>query len=264
MGKKRPRRSANSRRGQLPADQRPAAERSAVPPSATGRNAFLDALRGLAIVLMVIDHVTGIWFGLGIAETPVRFATRLSMPLFCVLMGYFFKPEARFRFERLGQIAIACIAANLVFYPHYGRIEILALLLFTYLLFIATGRFFPIFVFTIFLFPLDGSTVILDFPITIVISFVAQGMVLRRYGIVAAMAIGTLLASGAVWINMLEPDRINYLLCLFILPATLLVYLGEGWPERRLPGLSELGRYPLTAYVTQYYLIMAVYYFFLR
>ncbi len=49
----------------------------------------LDAVRGLAIVLMIVDHVAGILFDLPIEVDNVRMLTRLSMPLFSVLMGYF-------------------------------------------------------------------------------------------------------------------------------------------------------------------------------
>ena len=229
-----------------------------------GRNASLDTLRGIAIVLMVIDHATWIWFGLGIAETPIRFATRLSMPLFCVLMGYFFRPKTTPNFRRLGQISLACLIANLVFWPYCGRIEILSILLVCYLLFIATRQFFVIFVLSILLYPLDSSTVLLDFPISIVLSFVAQGVVLGRFGILPALATGLLLASGAYWIHELEPNRVNHLLCYFIIPATLLVCLGGAKPNLKIPGLTLIGRYPLSSYVLHYYLVMAVYFFFLR
>ena len=55
--------------------------------AASSRNYCLDSLRGLAIVLMIVDHVAGILYGQNIGESWIRFATRLSMPLFCVLTG---------------------------------------------------------------------------------------------------------------------------------------------------------------------------------
>jgi surface polysaccharide O-acyltransferase-like enzyme len=224
----------------------------------------LDTLRGLAIVLMVVDHVADFWFGIPIAGSPIRFVTRMAMPLFCVLMGYFFQPSNRFRFKRLGQIALASLLANAVFWPYYHRIEILGCLLLAYLTFLASGRFFQLFVFAILLYPLDNSTALLDFPISIVLSFVAQGMVLRHLGIVPALVTGTLLSSGALWIREIDPRSVNYLLCFFVMPAILLVDLGQAFPRKRIPGLDFLGRHPLAAYLTQYYTITLVYYLFLR
>lgn len=247
-----------------PPGRRNAPNGDSSPSEPSRRNLALDTLRGLAIVLMIVDHVADFWFDIRITDSSVRFVTRMAMPLFCVLMGYFFRPENRFRYKRLGQIAATACAVNLLFWPHYHRIEILGCLTVAYLLFLATGVYFQLFVFAILLYAFDHSTALFDFPLALVVSFVAQGMVLRRWGIVPALLTGAMLSSGAIWIHELEPGRVNYLLCLFVMPATLLVYLGESYPKRRILGLDRLGQHPLTAYLTQYYVIMAVYYALIR
>jgi hypothetical protein len=71
----------------------------------------------------------------------------------------------------------------------------------------------------------------------------------------AAGLSGVWLALAAVWIDRLEPNGVNQRLCLFILPATLLVYFGSQFPAKRVPGFDWLGRYPLEVYVGQYYAI---------
>jgi hypothetical protein len=219
------------------------------------RNRALDSLRGLAIGLMMVDHLAGILFGLTIRDSPVRSATRLAMPLFCVLMGYFLRDDRRNDWKRPAQILAACVAVNCLFYPLYGAVEILGSLLLTYLVFVISGRCFPFCVLAIAFYPIDPLRAWLDYPPTIVLSFVAQGALLRRFGMTAAGLSGVWLALAAVWIDRLEPNGVNQRLCLFILPATLLVYFGSQFPAKRVPGFDWLGRYPLEVYVGQYYAI---------
>lgn len=222
------------------------------------RNRALDSLRGLAIGLMLIDHLAGILFGLTIRDSPVRWVTRLAMPLFCVLMGYFLREDRRNEWKRPAQILAACVAVNCLFYPLYGSVEILGSLLLTYLVFLIGGPYFPFCVLAIAFYPIDPLRSWLDYPLTIVLSFVAQGALLRRFGITAAGLSGIWLAFAAVWIDHLEPNGVNQRLCLFILPAALLVFVGSQFPAKRLPGFDWLGLHPLEVYVGQYYAIFAL------
>ena len=244
-----------SRRRSLPEKKGPSGDRAETTGPNARRNSFLDTLRGFAILLMIVDHVADILLDISLRDSNLRLATRLAMPLFCVLMGYFLRTESRFQFRRLMQIAAAAFAANLVFYPRYGVLEILCSLIVAVSLFKATGERFTLFVFAILLYPWDPLRGWVDFPVTIVVSFVAQGLILNRYGIAIATASAAMLASGSAWMLWLEPYGVNHKLCLFILPATLLVYLGQRFPQKRIPGLDWIGRHPLTFYVGQYYLI---------
>ncbi|MGB0598607.1 MAG: hypothetical protein ACPGLY_18110 [Rubripirellula sp.] len=219
----------------------------------------MDSLRGLAIGLMLVDHSAGILFGLTIRDSPVRWVTRLAMPLFCVLMGYFLREDRRNDWKRPAQILAACVAVNCLFYPLYGSVEILGSLLLTYLVFVISGRCFPFCVLAIAFYPIDPLRAWLDYPPTIVLSFVAQGALLRRFGMTAAGLSGVWLAFAAVWIDRLEPNGVNQRLCLFILPATLLVFFGSQFPAKRLPGFDWLGRHPLEVYVGQYYAIFILF-----
>jgi peptidoglycan/LPS O-acetylase OafA/YrhL len=239
-----------------------------------GRNGFLDGLRGLAILLMVVDHVTGILFQIPIPGSSIRLATRLSMPLFCVLMGYLLKPQPLTLGldNRLVQISLAAVLANLVFWPYYGVIEILGSLLVAYLLFIAMRSSFVVLVLAILVYPIDPLKPWFDYPPSIVVSFVAQGLLLRRFGIGPALILGAFLAVAAFWIRTLEPLGHNHLMCLFALPATLLVFAGErlGSDNRQIRsnhatvGLVWLGQHPLRVYLVQYYIILGLAYALLR
>jgi hypothetical protein len=223
------------------------------------RHAGLDSLRGLAIALMIVDHFAGIVLQISIHDS-LRLATRLSMPLFCVLMGYFLQTERRLRLDRLGQILAAAIVANLLFWPYYHRIEILGSLLVAYLVFLAAGRFFPALVLSILLYPVDPLARWFDFPPTIAVSFVAQGMLLRRWGMPAAGLSGAILVAAGLWIQEMEPGGVNHKLCWFVLPATLLVYLVEPWKSARITLLHWAGRHPLSCYLAQYFVIFALAY----
>lgn len=220
---------------------------------------------------MVVDHVADVFFELTIQSSTWRTLTRLSMPLFCLLMGYFFRPDRPVRLTRSLQIAAAAIAVNLVFYPRYERIEILGSLLIAYLLFLAMRHLFSLMVLAIVFYPIDPLAHWLDFPITIVVSFVAQGMLIRRNGIPLSIMTAGLLTIAGLWIHDLEPMGVNHKLCFFALPATCLVMLAshagsshagstrqKQSTTRWLAPWVLLGQNPLAAYVAQYYLIFGV------
>ena len=232
---------------------------------------------------MIVDHTAGMLFHHLLQESTVRLVTRLSMPLFCVLMGYFLRERESVPWKRVGQIALASLMVNAIFFTKYGRIEILGSLLLAYLLFLAVGRLMPLFVFGILFYMDDPLKGIFDYPPTIVVSFVAVGAILRHFGVGIASAAALLLTFGSVAIHHLEPMGINHMMCYFILPATLIVHLGAikpnlgiPWPERgKAPsppgapqrwtdfspatlGLSWIGRYPLTCYVVQYYVLFSL------
>ncbi len=213
----------------------------------------LDALRGLAILLMIVDHVAFMFFDANIEPTNIRFLTRLSMPLFCVLMGYFLNASSEVNWSRFYQLCLAALAINLVYFTYYRQVEILASLLVCYGLFVVVRRhlvwFFPLAL----LYPLDPSVTLFNFPLSIVVSCVAQGMILRQHGWRVATASGTMLLAAV----LLVPAPSLYLL-FFILPATWLVAWGIQHPARGLRVVDTLGRYPLTAYLSQYAVLFAL------
>lgn len=49
-----------------------------------GRRWELDALRGLAVVVMILDHI----LHLTVPESPLRLLTRIAMPVFALLAGH--------------------------------------------------------------------------------------------------------------------------------------------------------------------------------
>lgn len=221
----------------------------------SSRNGCLDSLRGLAIVLMVIDHVAFLFFDSPIAVDSIRFPTRLSMPLFAVLMGYFLTARGEKGWSRLLQVAAATVAINIVYYELYQQLEILASLLACTILFLGIGRWFAILALAVFVYPLDPTTTLFNFPMSVVACCVAQGVILRWQGWQIAMAT-SLFALAGLW--LVEPPS-SYLL--YFLPvATLLVAVGERYRELAVPWVSGIGRYPLTAYLAQYFILFAIKY----
>ncbi len=224
------------------------------------RNAAIDTLRGFAIVLMVIDHVADLWLGQSIGDSPIRWMTRLAMPLFCVLMGYFLPADRNWRLRRFVEIAATAVLVNAIFYPAYGCLDILCSLLIAGIVGTACGRFFPMFVLVAVLYPVDPTPAWpsggpMDFPLSLVLSFVALGSLHARYGRKTAGLASTILTAFYFPAVVLTPGSVSPLLFLFVLPATLLLCWAERYPKISIPGLEELGRNPLKSYAIQYYFI---------
>lgn len=247
------------------------------------RNSAMDGLRGLAIVMMVIDHALGLIGGWGINESSIRIAMRLSMPLFALLMGYFWRPEGSqvsvpeergdrrwtemFAQSRLAQIALAAVLVNLVFYPAYRCLDILASFFLVAMIARLSGRLmvaaFPWFFWVAFAYPFDPTDGWpnggwMDFPLTIVLGFAALGSLYSKYGrtwgLVAAGGMTAFYPLAA----MMTPGSVSPLLFLFVLPAMGMLVLAERFPHAKIPGLETLGRHPLKAYVIQYYIIFGI------
>lgn len=227
------------------------------------RNATIDTLRGFAIVMMVADHALGLLLDQSIRDSPVRMAMRLAMPLFCVLMGYFLPRTRTWRTRRFAEIAATAVLVNLLFYPAYGCVDILSSLLVAGIVGVTCGRFFPFFVLAALFYPVDptdgwprGGP--MDFPLSIVLSFVALGSLhARRGGRIACWAAAALTAFylPATW---LTPGSVSPLLFLFVLPASILLSVAQRYPMIAIPGLQWLGQNPLKSYAAQYYVIFAL------
>ncbi|TWT95790.1 hypothetical protein Pla100_34330 [Neorhodopirellula pilleata] len=218
---------------------------------------------------MMIDHAAGLIGGWSISESSVRIAARLSMPLFAVLMGYFLRPGAAWIPEeglhrsRLLQIGLAAVLVNLVFYPMYGCVDILCSLFLVAIIARLAGRAFPIFVVVALAYPIDPTdgwptAGPMDFPLTIVLAFVALGNLYATAGRKAALIAAAALTLFYPLAASATPGSVSSLLFLFVFPACLLLAVAEQFPRLGVPGLETLGRHPLKAYVIQYYVIMAV------
>lgn len=231
---------------------------------------------------MIVDHIAWQFFDVLIAPGTVRFWTRLSMPLFCVLMGYFLasrwsatglaasgrasketeRPGPVLNWSRLGQIALAAAVLNVFYYTRYGQLEILASLLVSYgvfAVFTASGgqRWFGLAALAVFGFDLDPTRIavregreLFDFPISVVVAIVAIGAILRNHGAILAV-VSSLAMLAASWI--VAPPTVYVIW--FVPLAVLLVVLGERFTKVQVPALEQIGRYPLTIYTAQYLLL---------
>lgn len=228
------------------------------PTAGSSRNASLDVLRGLAILLMIIDHIAYFIYDIPIAPTTIRILTRISMPLFCALMGYFLVSKTEINWHRFYQLCLATLAINLVFFTKLHKLEILASLLVCYAAYIALRNWLCLAVVAVYFSPLDPLAAWFDYPLPIVLSCVAQGMVLRQYGWRVASISGVVVTLGVLVVSSLAG------LALYtILPATLLIawasrYPRVDWAKFKIRWLETLGRYPLTAYLVQYFIVFAI------
>lgn len=266
--------------------------------AARPRIAPLDGLRGLAIVLMIVDHAAYYLWQIPIAPTSLRMATRLSMPLFCILMGYLLadrriaNPTA-IHWKRFYQLCGATALATVIFYTAHQKFEILASLLICYSLFIVAGNALAVGLLAVFATPYDPTSVWFDYPVPLVLGCVAQGIILRHYHWQWAMASGAVLTAA----TLVVPAPSQYVLW-YVLPATMMIAWGAGqwnttsarepahssrasrglrptgntnnhrdrsspqpvsaWHHPAVAWLVGIGRYPLTVYLIQYLVIFAL------
>ena len=236
------------------------------PPTTKGadRNPSLDSLRGLAILLMVLDHVAFLFGDVRIEPTTIRMATRLSMPLFAVLMGYFLSRSTRVHWERFWQLTAAACLMSFVYFSLYRQLEILASLWVCYLLFTGARRVFAFLFVAVFFYAWDPSTQFLenplfDYPISLVVSCVSQGVILQRYGMRVAFATSLMvLPATQAWAGAVYVEEPTQYVLYFVPLAVLLVGLGTTRPQWNNASLALLGRYPLTAYIVQYLTLFAL------
>lgn len=243
---------------------------------------MLDALRGLAIVLMLVDHAVAMWIRIPIELNNVRFVTRLAMPLFAVLLGYFLSGDRVFRWRRWGEIAFAGLLVNLIYWPENRELEILASLLIAAILGTVLGRFAPLMLILFLAYAVDPIAVWFDYQLSLVLPLVALGITVRRLGPAAGLLVSAVLVvmtlSGR-WIGVTDTHRF----AVWMTPAaTLLLAAAARWPDGLSPQqstgsawasaltlptrplawlgrrLAWLGRRPLTVYVVHFYLFAMV------
>jgi hypothetical protein len=143
---------------------------------------WIDQLRGLAIILMIIDHILAaldtVGFGGGLLTFTRMTITRPAMPLFMILSGFLWERKAP-RLKRILAIALVSLAINLflkISWSGYPLPEIL-------LLWVLAAGFARVITFTPILTIIIGYTQALYWPISwsayqpgVIIMFVAIGV----------------------------------------------------------------------------------------
>jgi hypothetical protein len=168
-------------------------------------------------------------------------------------MGYFLAAGSRIHWTRFYQLLLAALAVNVAFFTAYHKFEILASLTICYVLFIALRSKLCLAFVAVYFIHFDFLAEWFDYPLTIVVSCVAQGMILRLHGWRVALVTGLFVTAGMFFV---APPP-TYVL-MYVLPSTLLITLGAHKPELQFQGLALLGRYPLTTYLVQYVLFFAI------
>ena len=95
------------------------------------RIALLDGMRGLAIIIMIVDHILSALESIGIESNFVEYsrltATRFSMPLFMIASGIVWGAYG-LRLKRWGQVLLLAVALNAMtrlLWPDFNFPEIL-------------------------------------------------------------------------------------------------------------------------------------------
>ncbi len=216
---------------------------------------------------MIVDHVAGVIFSVRIEPDTIRFATRLSMPLFAVLLGFFLASSTKTHWKRVLQLAAAAVAINLFFYfvyhglnyHKYDKLEILASLLVCYVAHLILGRQLVWCFAAAYFFLHDPTRELFDYSVSVVVTCVAHGVILKIYGWRVASIAGLLVLPATIFVTTPTQYAIY-----FILPAVWLVAWGSLFPKLLVPVVETLGRYPLTTYLTQYFIILGSKVLFLR
>ncbi len=217
---------------------------------------------------MVVDHAADMLWQVRIAPDTLRIATRLAMPLFCMLTGYLLYRSRLPRVGRLGQVVVASILANIVYWSLYQRLEILASILLAFVIYFAVRRWMPVCILLVLLARVDPSGALLDYPLLVVTSCIAAGSALRwasdckrsvavkdcgsmrfRNHALVVLAWFFLAASSAF-----VPRPTAYVLW-FVPVAGMLIWAAASKRLVNVVPLEFLGRYPLTAYVLQYFVL---------
>ena len=181
-----------------------------------GRIFIIDAIRGLAIALMILDHSLFAVESIGVANNVLEYSrlsiTRFSMPLFMIASGFIWALDG-LRIKRWIQVFILSILINLtikVLWPDFNNPEIL-------------------FIWTILAI---GSRLIVRFPITVMIVGYTQ-----------------FIFWPVPWSGY-QPGELSIFLGVGVLIAR--APLDKTWKqirfEKLLSALAFLGRYPLSIY----------------
>ncbi|MEM6979252.1 MAG: TraX family protein [Planctomycetota bacterium] len=260
--KKRPPKRRVAHQSKSPAANALSSESSKQNPTKQ-RSVTIDALRGLAIVLMIVDHVASNWFSVPIAIDTIRFETRLAMPLFAILLGYFLPLDGGFRLQRLAEVVAASVAVNLLYFPKHDEFEILASLLIASIIGTASRSAAPAMLGLIFLYQTDPLVRWFDYQLSIVLPIVAIGATLRRYGVAASWVAASFLLAITISGKWIYPSDTHRFLVWASLPALLMIVMARRWPAIQPAkvgwlGLDRIGRFPLSIYVAHYYLIYLV------
>lgn len=100
-------------------------------PPAKSRVGTLDAMRGLAIIIMIVDHIFSVLESVGVESNFVEYsrltATRFSMPLFMIASGIVWGAYG-LRLKRWGQVLLLAVALNAMtrlLWPDFNFPEIL-------------------------------------------------------------------------------------------------------------------------------------------
>ncbi|MEM4366895.1 MAG: hypothetical protein QW035_02070 [Candidatus Anstonellales archaeon] len=214
------------------------------------RKEGLDTLRGIAISLMVLDHFLAIVLFQPVETSNLRILTRLAEPIFAVLIGYFLVGRGRERLMvRAVDILLVAFFVNFFYLPIMRKVEILASFLAVYALCILFGEALALLLPAVFLYPLDPTSYFFDYPLPLVFSQAALGMLIRK--------------GSSPWVSLvflpaalLLPAPYNYTSLCTPIAAFATKQLEKS--SVKAPIISLMGRYPLSSYAIQYSLIVLI------
>ncbi|MCA9191383.1 MAG: DUF1624 domain-containing protein [Planctomycetales bacterium] len=237
----------------------------------TKRLGSLDTWRGLAIILMILDHAVWIFADIRISVTTIRFVTRFCLPLFCILMGYFLAHQVRFNLRRYTHLILAALVINVGYFSRYHQLEILSSLLicatlYWLLFYCGVQNWFALTALAPVFYWIDPTSVwhqrppydfaLFDYPLTVVMGFVAVGCILKQVGTRTALSVTIFYLLGIWWIG-----GHTGLVFAWGPVVVLCIDWGKKNPSQEIRSISWIGKHPLSIYVIQYFVLWCIQWF---
>ena len=210
----------------------------------------LDVLRAVALIAMIVDHVSLLVFAQQELGWNGRAVGRIAEPIFVVLAGYLLAGRSRATVaRRMGQLFLAELLIAPLFFGVTQSFDILASLIPVLGLYLLMGDRLVWLLPAFLLAPLDPIAPWFGYDLTLVLSQVALGMLLRqRHGWLGA---GLFLVAGLV-------PAVDALPLYLSIPVAGLVLLAARHPDVGPAPLAALGRRPLTWYVAHLWVVAII------
>lgn len=226
------------------------------------RISTIDSLRGLAIIIMFIDHIALFLFNIDIEFLGVRFFTRIAEPMFAIIFGFLLFDRSYDRVvNRLKEIVIVALVLNIILFSFSSKYEILVCFAIFQIIYILFGNFSKYLSFLIIFYSYDFTRSFLDYPLSIFIFQASAGMLLKdllsfsKKTTYLHLLISVCLAMiSSVFIVNENSYKWTVFYSIIFLGIFYIINNQKIIIRNRL--LEEIGKRPLESYIVQYVIVI--------
>ena len=211
------------------------------------RISSIDFLRGLAILLMFIDHIAYFVFHEDITITNIRLITRFAEPLFVLIFALFLDRDRKSLLKSFAVILAVSLIINLFAYGMFtNHLEVLASFLVCLAVQLLFPGIWPYLVLLALMVAVDPSGLVLDYPLTVVLSQVALVKAYKQDRKLSFLMLPVFLLG-----SLVAPHSFNLTL-LFTIPSLLVIDFclrNRGFKNSLI---NFIGQRPMLFYALQY------------